>query len=314
MLAVIGKRLAMAVPSLFGVSIVIFLLLNVLPGDPLAGLLAPDATPADRAALAKQLGLDAPLPVQYVTWLTKLAHGDLGQSFSRQRPVAELVGTAFTNTLVLALAAAALGLTIGMTLGIIAALRTGSPVDQLISILSMMGLSVPSYWLAVLLIIIFSATLRWLPSAGMHGINGGTIDFLKHLIMPAIATSAVTVGMVAKTTRASLIETFGHDFVLTLRAKGLSGWRVLEHVVKNAAPPIMTMAGLQVGYLLGGSVLVETIFSWPGLGQLIFQSIQSRDLRVTQAAVLVIAVTFVLTNLAVDILQTLVNPRLRRAG
>lgn len=314
MLAIVMKRLGMAVPALFGVSIVMFVLINVLPGDPLAGLLAPDATPADRAALAKELGLDQPLPVQYVDWLANVSRGDLGESFSRQRSVAGLIENAFTNTLILASAAAVLGLVSGMMLGIAAALKAGSPADRLISAISTMGLSVPSYWLAILLIIIFSATLKWLPSAGMHGINGGTIDFLKHLIMPAISTSAITVGMVAKTTRSSLIETFGDDFVLTLRAKGLASWQILAHVIKNAAPAIMTMAGLQVGYLLGGSVLVETIFSWPGLGLLIFQSIQSRDLRVIQGAVLVIAVTFVLTNLVVDLLQTLVNPRLRRAG
>ena len=186
-------------------------------------------------------------------------------------------------TLILASAAAVLGLASGLTLGIAAALKAGSPADRLISAISTMGLSIPSYWLAILLIIIFSATLKWLPSAGMHCINGGTIDFLKHLIMPAISTSAITVGMVAKTTRSSLIETFGDDFVLTLRAKGLASWQILAHVIKNAAPAIVTMVGLQVGYLLGGPVLV-------------------------------IAVTFVVTNLIVDLLQMLVNPRLRRAG
>ncbi|HLH74705.1 MAG TPA: ABC transporter permease [Chloroflexota bacterium] len=314
MIAIVLKRLGMAVPALFGVSIVIFLLINVLPGDPLAGLLAPDATPADRAVLAKQLGLDEPLPVQYVHWLINVSQGNLGESFSRHRSVADLIKNAFTNTLILASAAAMVGLATGLLLGIVAALKAGSPADRFISAVSTMGLSVPSYWLAILLIIIFSATLKWLPSAGMHGIDGDTIDFLKHLVMPSIATSAVTVGMVAKTTRSSLIETFGDDFVLTLRAKGLGSGQILMHVIKNAAPAIMTMAGLQVGYLLGGSVLVETIFSWPGLGLLIFQSIQSRDLRVIQASVLVIAVTFVLVNLVVDLLQTLVNPRLRRAN
>jgi peptide/nickel transport system permease protein len=177
----------------------------------------------------------------------------------------------------------------------------------------MMGLSVPNYWLAILLIILFSATLQWLPAAGMYGSEGTLLDLVKHLVMPALATSAVTVGLTARMTRASLIETFGEDFVLLLRAKGLTEGQILRHVAKNAAPPILTVAGLQVGFLLGGSVLVETIFSWPGLGQLIFQAISARDLRLIQAAVLVIAVTFVLVNLAIDVLQTLVNPRLRRA-
>jgi peptide/nickel transport system permease protein len=289
-------------------------LLNVLPGDPLAGLLSPDATKADRDNLAHSLGLDLPLPVQYGTWLLHLAQGDLGQSFSRRRPVSELIGTAFGNTILLASTAAVLGLVSGIGLGFLAALRPGRVADRVISLFSMIGLSVPSYWLGLLLIIVFSATLKWLPSSGMGTTRDDPFDLLTHLIMPAIATAAVTIGMTARATRASVIETFGEDFVFTLRAKGLTDGELLLHVAKNAAPPIMTVAGLQLGYLLGGSVLVETIFSWPGLGRLIFQSIQSRDLRVIQAAVLVISVTFVLMNLLVDVLQIVVNPRLRRAS
>jgi peptide/nickel transport system permease protein len=313
MLLVVARRVAAAIPALLGVSIVIFVLLNVLPGDPLEGLLAPDSTPADRAALAQKLGLADPLPIQYVNWIGNLARGDLGNSFSRRRPVSELIGTAFTNTLILASAAALIGLTLGIGLGALAALQAGRWTDRLISLQAMVGLSVPNYWLAILLIILFSATLKWLPAASMAPAGAPPLDLLKHLIMPALATAAVTIGQTARMTRASFVDTFGEDFVQTLRAKGLGDWQILAHVAKNAAPPIMTVAGLQVGYLLGGSVLVETIFSWPGLGQLIFQAISSRDLRVVQAAVLVIAVTFVLVNLVIDLLQTVVNPRLRRA-
>lgn len=310
---VVLRRLGTALPALLGVSVVIFVLLNVLPGDPLAGLLAPDATQADRDALAQRLGLADPLPVQYAVWVANVLRGDLGWSFSRRRAVSELIGDAFANTLVLALAAATVGLSAGVALGTLAALQPGSWTDRVISTVATVGLSVPNYWLAILLIIVCSATFRWLPAAGMHGPDGGFVDLLQHLLMPALAASAITLGLTAKMTRASLLETFSEDFVLTLRAKGLSRAQVLGHVARNAAPPIMTVAGLQVGFLLGGSVLVETIFSWPGLGQLIFQSIATRDLRLTQAAVLVIAVTFVAVNLAVDLLQGLVNPRLRRA-
>jgi len=313
MLMVITRRLLMVPPALFGVSIVIFVLLNVLPGDPLAGLLAPDATQADREELARRMGLADPLPVQYVTWLSNVLQGDLGWSFSRRRPIVELIGTAFMNTVILASAAAAIGLTVGITLGLFAALLRGKWADKTISIVAMLGLSVPNYWLAILLIIAFSASLQMLPAAGMYGPDGDFVDLLKHLIMPALATSAVTIGLTARTTRASIIEMYGEDFVLLLQAKGLSGLQILGHVLKNAAPPIMTVAGLQIGFLLGGTVLVETIFSWPGLGQLIFQSIASRDLRLIQAAVLIIAVTFVTINLLIDVLQTLVNPRLRHA-
>ena len=259
------------------------------------------------------MGLADPLPVQYVTWLGNVLQGDLGWSFSRRRPIVELVGTAFTNTVILAMAAAVIGLTIGITLGLLAALLRGRWADRAISIVAMLGLSVPNYWLAILLIILFSATLQMLPAAGMYGPDGDFVDLLKHLVMPGLAASAVTIGLTARTTRASIIETYGEDFVLLLQAKGLTGLQILGHVLKNAAPPIMTVAGLQIGFLLGGTVLVETIFSWPGLGQLIFQSIASRDLRLIQAAVLIIAVTFVTINLLIDVLQTLVNPRLRHA-
>jgi peptide/nickel transport system permease protein len=313
MLMVIAKRLAMVPPALFGVSVVMFVLLNVLPGDPLAGLVAPDATQADRDELARRMGLADPLPVQYVTWLGNVLQGDLGWSFSRRRPIAELIGTAFTNTVILASAAATIGLILGISLGIVAALLRGRLADKVISFTAMLGLSVPNYWLAIVLIILFSATLQWLPAAGMNGPDGDFLDLLKHLLMPGFAASVVTIGLTARTTRASIMETYGEDFVLLLQAKGLTAVQILWHVLKNAAPPIMTVAGLQIGFLLGGTVLVETIFSWPGLGQLIFQSIASRDLRLIQAAVLVIAVTFVTVNLLIDVLQVAVNPRLRHA-
>ena len=309
------RRLGMAIPTLLGVSVVIFLLMSVLPGDPLAGLLAQDATPADRAALQRSLGLDAPLAVRYVRWLGDVMHGDFGYSPYRKRDVAELLGTAFANTVQLALAAAALGIGTGVTLGALAAVMRGRSIDRLVSMLAMTGISIPSYWVAILLIIIFSATLKWLPAGGMHGATGvDFLDYVKHVAMPAFASAFVSIGVTARMTRASLLETYSMDFVDLLRAKGLRGWQVLVHVAKTAASPVLTVAGLQVGFLLGGSVLVETIFSWPGLGQLIFQAIAARDFKVLQAGVLVVAVTFVLVNLLVDVLQLLIDPRLRKVA
>ncbi len=308
----VARRVATAVPSLLGVSLVVFVLLNVLPGDPLAGLVAPEATRAERDELAHSLGLDRPIPVQYAIWLGSLARGDLGYSWPRRRSVAEVVGAAFGNTVLLASAAGLIGLSVGIGLGMCAALAAGSWLDRLISATAVLGLSMPSYWLALVLIIIFAATLQWLPSSGMGSPDAGLDARLRHLLLPALAASVVTIGLTARTTRASLLERFGDDFVSLLRAKGLADGQVLRHVVKNAAPAILTVSGLQVGYLLGGSVLVETIFAWPGLGQLIFQSIATRDLRVVQSSVLVIAVTFIVVNLVVDLLQLTVNPRLRR--
>ncbi len=313
MLYVALRRILGTLPALLGVSIVIFILLNALPGDPLAGLLAPDSSAADREALAESLGLNDPLPIQYVKWLWNVLQGDFGDSLSRSRPVAEVVGPAFQNTLGLATAAAVFGLLLGMVLGTIAALRPSSWLDRTVGVLSMTGLSIPSYWLGILLIIVFSTQLKLLPAAGMARSGSSVFKVIEHLILPALATSAISVGLTARTTRASLISAYGENFVLTLRAKGLRGWQILAHVWKNAAPAIMTVAGLQIGYLLGGSVLVEPIFSWPGLGTVIFQSISSRDLRVIQACVLVVAVTFVVINLVVDLLQMAVDPRLRKS-
>jgi len=309
----IARRLGMAVPTLLGVTAIIFLLMSVLPGDPLAGLLSQEATPEDRARLEASLGLDRPLPIRYVTWLGDIAQGDFGYSPYRRRDVAELLGTAFKNTLRLALPAAALGVTFGVALGAAAAANRGRAIDRAVSMIAMGGISVPSYWIAILLIIVFSANLRWLPAGGMGGQEGGVIDAVKHLIMPAVASAFVSVGQTARMMRASLVETYGQDFVDTLRAKGLNSRQILFHVGKNALSPVLTVIGLQVGFLLGGSVLIETIFSWPGLGQLIFQAIAARDFKVIQAGIVVIATTFVLMNLTVDLLQMLVDPRLRKA-
>ena len=314
MLAMIGKRLAMAVPTLLGISIIIFGLMTILPGDPLAGLLAQDAKQADRDAMAKSMGLDKPIHVRYVTWLKGVVQGDFGYSPYRRRDVGGLLFDAFKNTLQLAAAAMVIGIGLGLTLGVLGAVYRGNFLGRTVSSIAMVGISIPSYWVAILLIILFSATLKWLPAGGMHGQNGGLVDFLKHLIMPALASALVTCGVTARMTRASLVETYGQDFVATLRAKGLTGFQVLRHVGKNAISPVLTVAGLQVGFLLGGSVLVETIFSWPGLGRLIFQAISTRDFQSMQAGTLLIAVMFVLVNLAVDLIQMVVDPRLRKAA
>jgi peptide/nickel transport system permease protein len=313
MLMLVLRRILVTIPALLGVSVVIFALISILPGDPLAALLGPQgSTPEARRALAATLGLNDPLPVQYLRWLGRILTGDLGYSYIRQRAVAELIFTGFGRTLILAGAAAIVSLSLGLILGTISALKPGKLVDRIISITAISGMSIPSFWLAILLIVLFSSTLQWLPSSGMAELEKGFGDYLAHLIMPALATGAISIGLTARMTRSSLIETFGEDFVMTLKAKGLSGWQILRHVIKNAAPAILTMVGLQVGYLLGGSVLVETIFTWPGIGVLIYQAILSRDLILIQDSLLVVAVTFVIINLIIDLLQIVINPRLRK--
>jgi peptide/nickel transport system permease protein len=310
---VVARRLGMAIPTLLGVTLLIWLLLSILPGDPLAGLLAPDATAEDRARLESELGLDRPLPVRYISWLGDSAQGDFGYSPFRRREVSELIANAWQNTAILASVSAVFGLSLGIAAGTLAGVYRGSYIDRLVTGAAIVGLSVPSFWIAILLLIIFSAQLQWLPAGGIGSISDGPWTYAKYLIMPVLAGSLITIAITARVARASIVETYQAEFVELLRAKGLREWQVLVHVGKNAISPVLTTSGLQVGYLLGGSVLIETIFSWPGLGQLVFNAITARDLLVVQAATVVIAVTFVLLNLAVDLLQATFDPRQKSA-
>jgi peptide/nickel transport system permease protein len=311
---VILRRVALAVPALFGVTVLVFLLMQVLPGDPAAGLLSPGATPQARAIVSHELGLDKPLPVRYEKWLVNVSHGDFGYSVQRERSVGSLLKQAWWNTAVLALVTALFGLIAGTAIGIVAAIYRGRWIDRLLSIFTLAGLSVPSFWLAIILLILFSAQWHLLPASGT-GVDqgGGTYQLFRHLIMPVVAGGLVTLGITARVTRASTVEAFEADFVGTLRAKGLNSYQVLWHVVKNALNPILTTSGLQIGYLLGGQVLIETIFAWPGMGLLVYNAIEARDLLVVQGAMLVIAVGFVIINLVVDLIQVAVNPSLERA-
>jgi peptide/nickel transport system permease protein len=310
MLRIIVRRIALSIPILLGVTVIIFLLMTVLPGDPTASFITEDTPPAVRAQIRHELGLDRALPVRYLSWLGDTLSGDLGYSPYRKREVTDLINQAWSNTALLAGASAVFGLVGGVALGFVAGIRRNKLADRVISVFSLTGLSVPSFFLAIVMLIIFSARLNWLPTSGT-GLDDGT--FLKHLIMPTIAGGLATLAITARVTRASIIETYSADFVQTLRAKGLSNTAVFRHVFKSAISPVLTTSGLQVGYLLGGSVLIETIFAWPGMGMLVFTAISSRDLLVVQGATLVIALTFVLVNLVVDLVQASIDPRLRRA-
>ena len=312
MTRIILRRIALAIPALLGVSLLVFLLMQILPGDPAAGMLGPGAPPEARELLRHQLGLDRPLPIRYLSWLGDVLRGDLGYSEQRRRSVASLLSQAWSNTVILAAVTAAFGLVLGALIGTVSAIFRGKWLDRLLSTAALTGLSVPSFWLAVLLLIVFSAELNWLPPSGT-GLGEGPVEFARHLVMPVIAGGLVTLGITARVTRASMVEAYDADFVTTLHAKGLRSRQVLGHVSKNALNPILTTAGLQIGYLLGGQVLIETIFSWPGMGELVFTAISQRDLVVVQGAILVMAVAFVLVNLAVDIIQMFVDPSLKRA-
>jgi peptide/nickel transport system permease protein len=311
----IVRRLLLGIPTLLGVTVIVFSLMHLAPGDPISAMLPPDAPQEVVQMIRQQMGFDKPLPVQYWLWLTRVVQGDLGRSIATRRPVIEDIRSALGNTFMLAFAAACLGFTLGSTLGSLAAFSRGRWLDKASSAAAITGVSLPHYWVAIMLIIIFSVELNWLPAMGMQGTgadSSGWGEIARHMILPTIALSLIPMGVVTRMVRASVLEILSQDFVLTLRAKGLWSRTVTRHVVKNAAPPVLTLMGLQFGYLLGGSVLVETVFSWPGSGYLLNLAIFQRDFPVLQGTILVLASFFVILNLVVDIAQSFVDPRIRR--
>ncbi len=310
MIRVIGRRILLAVPILLGVSIIIFLLMQVLPGDPLAGLVTEDTPESVRQQLRHQMGLDKPLPVRYALWFWGVMHGDLGFSTQRQRSVASLLEQAAGNTVILALVSAAFGLALGLLLGYIAGTRRGKIVDRVVGVFSLGGLSIPSFFLAIILLTVFAGQLKLLPAGGAT-FDRGPIVAIRSLVLPVLSGSLITMAITARVARASIVEVLSSDFVETLRAKGLTEFEVRMHVLRNAISPVLTTAGVQVGALLGGSVLVETIFRWPGMGLLLYNAISQRDLVVVQGATLVIAFGFVIINLIVDLVQAAIDPRVR---
>jgi len=304
--SLIARRLASLVPTLVGAASLVFLLLHVVPGDPVDVMLGESAAPAARAELRSRLGLDRPIAEQYVDWLAGAAHADLGSSIRSGRPVASLVAERLPATLVLALAACLVAVAIGIPLGSLAAYFRGGLPDRLALAASLAAVATPSFWLGPMLVLLVSVELGWLPVAG----SGSAA----HLVLPALTLGAGMSGILVRMTRASLLETLADDYVRTARAKGASQRRVVvRHALPNAATPLVAVVGLQLGAVLAGSVVTETIFAWPGLGRLFVESIQSRDYPVVQGAVLVIATTTVLANLAADLVQALLDPRVADA-
>ena len=279
-------------------------------------MLGPQATERDRAGLRHTLGLDQPLPVQYAKWFARTAAGDFGTSIATQRPVLGLVLPRFANTIVLAASSLLLAMAIGYGVGLVAALRAGSLFDRCVMSLTLLGGSAPPFWLGLLLVLWFALSLRWLPVSGMQNMagDGGLIDVLRHLVLPTVTTALAPAAIITRMARSSVIDVLGQTHVRVARAKGLRRgalWR--RHVILNALPPILTIAGLQLGYLLGGVLLTEVVFAWPGLGSLLYDSITARDIPVIQATTLLIALSFVLTNIVIDLLNAMLDPRLREA-
>lgn len=317
MISYIIHRILYAIPISIGVTVFCFALVYMAPGDPLTRLLPDDASPEVVEMMKKAYGLDKPIPVQYLIWLGNALSGDLGTSIQTDRPVLNEVSKALVNTIILSAVSVVVAFSVAFVLGTVAAYYNGHAVDRLATGFSVLGVSIPNYWFGIVLIIIFSVQLRWLPATGMGPAGSGgfsllSLDSLRHLVLPVITMALIPLGIIMRTTRSAVSEVLGQDFVQTLRAKGLNEWAVLNHAVRNALPGVMAVMGLQFGYLMGGSILVETIFTWPGTGSLLNQAILNRDIPVLQGTILVLALIFVATNLVVDLLQTAVDPRIKR--
>ena len=307
------RRLIYAVPVLLGVSMLVFVLIHLAPGD-VVDILVPPEVPKEIAdSLRRRFRLDEPIYLQYLAWLGRLMVGDFGVSFFTGRPVAEELFGALGNTLVIALPAALLGFSLGIVLGALAAYNHDTWLDKVFSATAIIGVSLPHYWVGIVLVAVFSVVFNLLPAQGM-GFEGvpSSWDQIKHLILPVVTLSLIPMGVTSRLVRANVLEILSQEFVGTLHAKGLSNRRVLYHTLKNAAPSALAVMGLQFGYLLGGSILVETVFNWPGSGGLLNLAIFRRDVPVLSATILVLAAIFVVINILVDVLQALIDPRMRR--
>ncbi|MHB1862209.1 MAG: ABC transporter permease [Gemmatimonadaceae bacterium] len=303
MLRYIVRRLALAVPTLFGVLVVAFLLLNVAPGDPVTAMVGERADSATVARLRAELHLDDPLPLRFVRYVDQVAHGQLGRSYVTDRPITADIAERFPKTLELALAAMLLATTCGISLGVLSARYPGGWMDRLALGVAYLGISFPVYWVGLLLILVFAVGLRWLPPSGYGG--------LQYLILPALALGMRSIAFQARVTRSSMLDALGADFTRTARAKGAREWIVvLRHALRNALIPVITVVGLDFGSYLTGSILTETVFSWPGLGRYVVNAIARRDLPAIQGSVLFLSAVFVLVNLVTDLAYAKADPRI----
>jgi ABC-type dipeptide/oligopeptide/nickel transport system permease component len=304
MQAYLLRRIAQSVLTLVGMSVLVFVILRVLPGDP-AKMLLPEGAPQSAVdELNRQLGLKEPLHVQYGIFLRSVFHGDFGQSFQYRAPALLVVRERLPATIQLTLCAMALTVLAGVTIGIVAAVRPGTRYDYVGTILAVLGQSLPSFWLGIMLVLLFGVTLRWFPTSGFQNWT--------YLILPSLTLAAYPTALVARLTRSSMLEILNRDYIRTGRAKGLAERAViLRHALRNATIPVLTVLGLQIGTLLGGAVITESVFAWPGMGKLVVDAIYFRDFPVVQTVLILSATIFVVINLIVDALYTVVDPRIR---
>jgi peptide/nickel transport system permease protein len=312
--AYILKRLLAVIPVMFGLTLIVFLIMAMIPGDPATAILGSYATPENVERLNRQLGLDRSLPEQYLIWLGNLLQGDLGRSYSLNRPVLDEVTERFGATLILAGTSLVLCSILGLLAGVVSAVRQYGWTDKLVTFVVLIGISTPSFWLGLLLILLFAVQWRLFPASGMYAIYGGgdLPDLLHHLVLPAATLSVVATGVIARLTRTAMLEVLRQDYIRTARAKGLRESRVIwRHAFKAALVGVIPVIGIQAGFVMGGAVYIETVFQWPGIGSMLVTAISTRDLLLVQGGVLVVAAAYVLFNLCADVVQTLLDPRLR---
>ncbi len=303
----IARRLILTIPVVLGVSIIVFAIIRMLPGDPARAMAGPQASPQYIESVRARYGLDQPIPVQYVTFMSRAVQGDLGVSVFSRRPVMTEIGERFPRTLLLASVSLLLATAIGVPAGIISATRRNSLFDNASMIAALVGVAAPVFWLALMLQLLFAVQLGWFPSSG--------IGTPAHLVLPSVTLGAASAGLFARITRSSMLEVLREDYVTTARAKGLAeNVVVYKHALKSAMIPVVTVLGLQFGILLGGAVLTETVFAWPGIGRLLVDSILRRDYPVVQATVMMLAFLFVIINLVVDIAYAFLDPRIQYQG
>ncbi len=307
------KRLLLTLPVLLGISLIVFGIMALIPGDPVLAILGSYATPENVARLRVELGLDQPLWQQYLTWLGHLLQGDFGRSYSLNRPVLAELTDRLPPTLLLAGTSLVLCALFGLLTGVVSAVRQYGWQDRLLTLLVLVGISTPSFWLGLILVLIFAVHYAWFPASGMYAIYGGGDwrDLLHHLVLPAITLAVVATGVIARLTRASMLEVLRQDYVRTARAKGLGeGSVIYKHAFKNALVSVIPVIGVQAGFVLGGAVYIETVFQWPGIGRMLVNAIATRDILLVQGGVLLVAACYVLVNLVADLLQRMLDPRI----
>ena len=312
MLPYLLNRLMQTLVVIVMVSVVVFLIMHLVPGDAVTVLAGPDPTPEVVAALERKLGLDQPLPVQYVKWATAALQGDLGTSHIIGRPVEELITSRLAATLELAIAAILIASTFGVFVGMVAAQNQGRWIDGTITVVNSFVLSIPNFWFGILGILCFAVWLGWLPSGGRKSFSDEPLNALRYLVMPAVALSLDSIAMIARLVRASVLDELSRDYVTVARAKGLGPrWLMRHHILRNAAIPVLTVLGLRFGQMLSGAILIEAVFNWPGLGRLTIEAIKNRDIVLAQGALMYFVVIYILVNLLIDLSYGLFDPRVR---